>query len=111
MYDQEIHLRREHKMHMHLPAFAAFFIHMEKRYVELIKNTIENYDDIDVKNKLARGLTQFVDSFEDRYQQCISRYTDLFKDEHTYAWLCLIYVNHITPDALLLHAFEGLALS
>ena len=110
MFDQEIQIRREHKVEMYLSAFATFFTLMENRYIQLVKDTIETYDDMDVKNKLARGFTQFVDSFEDRYKQCISRYTDLYKDEHQYAWLCLIHVNRFNPEALLLHSFEKMEL-
>lgn len=88
MYDQEIEARRARRLTMTLPAFATFFVSMEDRVLRIMRNAIP---DQDTHEECVEGVVRFMDSFEKRYEECITRYTDLQAHERTYAWMCLIY--------------------
>jgi len=97
-YDREISARRKASHSMSLPSFAMFFIHMESRWLELMRSAIEEAGG---SEETVVGFTRFCDAFDERYSRSIARYTDLDPDEHDYAWLCLLYANHIQPEAFL----------
>ena len=95
LYDMEIQARLTRGLGMSLPHFATFFTRMEDRVLQLMGDAIAHDD---AKDELSTGLADFVDTFEDRYKQCLIRYTDLSIDEHSYAWMCLIYSNQLHPQ-------------
>lgn len=98
LYDMEIQARRTRGFGMSLPHFATFFTRMEARVLRLMGDAVDRDD---AKDELSTRLADFVDTFEDRYKQCLVRYTDLSTDEHSYAWMCLIYSNQVHPQSLL----------
>ena len=97
-YDREISAKRKASHSMSLPSFATFFIHMESRWLDLMRLAIEEAGG---NEETVMGFNRFCDAFEDRYSRAIARYTDLGPNEHDYAWLCLLYANQIQPEALL----------
>jgi len=97
-YDREITAKRNASITMSLPSFAMFFIRTENRWLELMRKAIE---DAGGSDETVVGLERFCDDFENRYDNCIVRYTDLEPHEHDYAWLCLLHANHLQPEMLL----------
>lgn len=98
LYDCEVDARRRLARSMTLPSFATLFVHMENRWLEMMRLAIHETGG---EQKIVDGFTRFCDSFEERYTGCIKRYTDLDIHEHDYAWLCLLYINRLQPSAFL----------
>lgn len=97
-YDREISANRSARRSMSLSSFAMFFVHMENRWLELMRRAVEEADG---NEETVVGFKRFCDSFEDRFSRSLARYTDLETHEYDYAWLCLLHANQLQPQALL----------
>lgn len=98
LYDREILARRVAQRSMSLSMFVMFFVHMENRWLELMRMAVEERVG---DEETVVGFTRFCDSFDERFSRSLARYTDLDTHEYDYAWLCLIYANQLQPTVFL----------